>query len=162
MRKYCISRQRYANQSSSSSSTIISASALMKEGKLHPSALMKKCLKRQRETPALNAFVYPTPDRALKAAETLDGASASSPLHGIPIAIKDNFITNGIPSTASSKMLDDFIPPYSATVVERLETAGAISVGKTNMDEYGMGSATIFSHYGETVNPWSPPDGSIR
>jgi hypothetical protein len=83
-------------------------------------------------------------------------------LRGLPIAVKDNFCTAGVRTTASSKMLSSFIPPYSATAVERLEAAGAVVVGKTNMDEFGMGSATIFSHFGETLSPWSPPDGSVR
>lgn len=59
-------------------------------------------------------------------------------------------------------MLEGFTPPYSATVVERLEAAGGVVVGKTNMDEFGMGSATLFSHFGETISPWSSPKGGVR
>ena len=73
-------------------------------------------------------------------------------MDGIPIAIKDNFCTQGIPTTCGSKMLHHYTPPYSATVVERLLSAGAVLVGKTNLDEFGMGSGTIDSSFGHSVN----------
>lgn len=80
-------------------------------------------------------------------------------LGGVPIAIKDNFCTKGIKTTAGSKMLHSYVPPFESTVTSRLESAGAISVGKTNMDEFGMGSANIYSAYGATISPWSAVAG---
>jgi aspartyl-tRNA(Asn)/glutamyl-tRNA(Gln) amidotransferase subunit A len=81
------------------------------------------------------------------------------PLGGIPIAVKDNFCTKDVKTTAGSKMLDSYLPPFDSTVTKRLEAAGAIVIGKTNMDEFGMGSANIFSAYGPTTSPWSAVAG---
>ncbi len=114
----------------------------------------------------LNSFVTVTADEALKAAEEADrriAAGDAAPLTGIPIALKDIFCTKGVLTTCSSKMLSNFIPPYDATVVKKLQEQGAVMVGKTNMDEFAMGSSTETSHYGETRNPWDTeriPGGS--
>src|SRR5262249_20466202 len=88
---------------------------------------------------------------------------ADAPLLGVPVALKDNLCTAGVPTTAASRLLEHYVPPYSAHVVERLERAGAVIVGKTNCDEFAMGSSTEHSAFGPTRNPWAPdrtPGGS--
>ncbi|MCE8014594.1 Asp-tRNA(Asn)/Glu-tRNA(Gln) amidotransferase subunit GatA [Halomonas sp. MCCC 1A17488] len=114
----------------------------------------------------LNSFVTVTYDQALAAAEAADKARAAgetAPLTGLPLALKDIFCTQDIKTTAGSRMLDNFISPYDATVVEKLKAAGTVSLGKTNMDEFAMGSSNENSHYGAVKNPWdlaAVPGGS--
>jgi aspartyl-tRNA(Asn)/glutamyl-tRNA(Gln) amidotransferase subunit A len=108
----------------------------------------------------LNAFVTTTPDRALEMAAASDARLAKGEggaLDGIPLAIKDLFCTKGVLTTASSHILDGFTPPYESTVTEKLWAAGAVMLGKTNLDEFAMGSSTTTSHYGPTENPWRRP-----
>ena len=117
--------------------------------------------------PSLNAFNLVDAERALARAATIDRQRASGaalgPLAGVPIALKDNMCARGMRTTASSRILDTFVPPYDATVVSRLEQAGAVIVGKTNCDEFAMGSSNENSAYGPVRNPWAldrTPGGS--
>lgn len=106
----------------------------------------------------INAFVSMDREGALKRAEEvqekIDSGELTGPLAGVPVAIKDNMCINGMLTTCSSKILSNFKPTFTATAVEKLQAAGAVVVGKTNMDEFAMGSTTETSYYGETKNPW--------
>ena len=116
-----------------------------------------------RNNSKLNAFITLNEEESLKKANNLDNIAGSGTLAGIPIAQKDLFCTKDLKTTCGSNMLSNFIPPYSATVIENLENAGCISVGKTNMDEFAMGSSNETSFYGNVQNPWGEnlvPGGS--
>lgn len=121
----------------------------------------------EKAEPAINAYSFVAYDEAVKQAEhvqtKIDAGEQLSPLAGVPMGIKDNICTKGIVTSCGSKMLDNFIPTYNATVVDRLSDAGAVILGKTNMDEFAMGGSTETSYYGATKNPWDTkrvPGGS--
>ena len=117
----------------------------------------------EASNPSLNAFLTVAADRALDRARAVDREQRTRPLAGVPVALKDNLMTRGIKTTAASRMLEGFVPPYDATVVSRLEEAGAVVLGKTNCDEFAMGSSTENSAFGPSRNPWNPehiPGGS--
>lgn len=137
--------------------TIIQALKGLKEKKFSSQDLTKSCLDRINAVEdKISAFVTLNHD-AIKEAEKADkllADNANLPLLGVPISVKDNFCTEGLRTTASSKVLDNFIPPYDATVVAKLKAAGAVILGKTNMDAFAHGSSTETSDFGTTKNPW--------
>src|SRR5256884_9713229 len=121
----------------------------------------------EANNPELNAFLALTPERARRQADKIDALIASGsplpPLAGVPVAIKDVISTRGTKTTCGSKILENYVPPYDATAVERLEAAGAVVLGKTNCDEFAMGSSNENSAYGPVKNPLAPdrvPGGS--
>ncbi len=120
---------------------------------------VRTCVERiERTHDRVNAFLYVDAGRAVRRATEIDAALARGedpgPLAGLPIALKDNLCTTFAPTTCASRILDGFRPPYDAHVVERLEAAGAIIIGKSNLDEFAMGSSTENSAFGPTRNPW--------
>ena len=147
--------------------TIASAGRALRSGDVTSVELTEQALAAAALTEAdVHAYLTIEHDRALAAASAADekiAAGHPGPLVGIPIALKDNMVTKGIPTTASSQILDGWVPPYSGTAVSRALDAGAILVGKTNLDEFAMGSSTENSAYGPTRNPWDTsrvPGGS--
>ncbi|HDS11365.1 MAG TPA: Asp-tRNA(Asn)/Glu-tRNA(Gln) amidotransferase subunit GatA [Candidatus Wirthbacteria bacterium] len=129
--------------------------------------LVQDCLQAiDKHDPKLKAYLTVEPEQALAAAQKADQNRASGQagfLEGIPLAIKDNFSVQGMRTTASSKMLDDYVPPFNATVIARLRAAGTIVLGKTNLDAFAHGSSTETSDYFTTLNPWDTsrlPGGS--
>ena len=136
-------------------------------GEASPSEAVRAVLDRIAALdPTLHAYLYVDRDAALREAARWDGRAGrdgAPPLAGIPIALKDNICTRGWPTTAGSRILRGFRPPYDATVTARLRAAGAVLLGKTNCDEFAFGSSTENSGYGPTRNPWDPmrvPGGS--
>jgi aspartyl-tRNA(Asn)/glutamyl-tRNA(Gln) amidotransferase subunit A len=121
--------------------------------------LTEHCIERiARFDKGLNAFITVDPDRSLAQARAADAriaAGRTEPLTGIPVAHKDIFVTKGWPSTCGSRMLASFVSPYDAHVIERFNDAGAVILGKTNMDEFAMGSSSETSWFGPVRNPWN-------
>ena len=125
--------------------------------------IVNEVFKNISENEHLNAFITLNEEDSIKKAAHLDNNPSDLALSGIPIAQKDLFCTKGLRTTCGSNILNNFIPPYSATVIENLENAGCISVGKTNMDEFAMGSSNETSFFGNVQNPWGEnlvPGGS--
>lgn len=121
----------------------------------------------EKAEPFVNSFVTVDKEGARKRAaevqKKINAGELNGPLAGVPVAIKDNMCTEGLLTTCSSKILYNFVPTYTATAVKKLEEAGAVIIGKTNMDEFAMGSTTETSYFGETKNPWNTehvPGGS--
>ncbi|USZ48380.1 Asp-tRNA(Asn)/Glu-tRNA(Gln) amidotransferase subunit GatA [Halomonas sp. DN3] len=147
--------------------TLTEISQALDAGEISSRELTQDLLGRiDRLDGTLNSFVSVTADQALEAAEAADQARArgeAGRLTGVPLALKDIFCTQGVKTSCGSKMLDNFVAPYDATVVEKLKAAGTVSLGKTNMDEFAMGSSNESSFYGPVKNPWdldAVPGGS--
>lgn len=128
----------------------------LQAGNISVTEVVDTCLKAGDQS-SLNAFITRVPDPEVRAqaqaAQARYDAGTARPLEGVPLGIKDVFCTPGIRTTAGSKMLETFVPPYDSTVTEKLKHAGAIFMGKTNMDEFAMGSANIYSAYGKVTSP---------
>ncbi|MGC2240557.1 MAG: Asp-tRNA(Asn)/Glu-tRNA(Gln) amidotransferase subunit GatA [Acidimicrobiia bacterium] len=140
-------------------SSIVEAGRKLRAGEVTAADLLERALSTAARTEAqLHSFLTIDTDRARAAAAVADEEMSQGrergPLHGIPVALKDNMCTHGVETTCASQILSGYIPPYDATVVGRLRDAGAVIVGKTNLDEFAMGSSTENSAYGLTYNPW--------
>ena len=127
---------------------------LLKNNKVKPIDLVNEAFERIEESD-INAFITLNKEKALKEALELEGKEVDNILFGIPVAIKDNIVTKGLRTTAASHILDDFDPIYDAEVVKRIKDKHMIIVGKTNMDEFAMGSTGETSYFGNTLNPWN-------
>lgn len=143
-----------------SSLTLSAASAAIRSRAITPSQLVRACLARiDAYNPKLNAFITVTREHALAQARVLDaeqsGGKFRGPLHGVPVALKDNIDTAQIRTTAASALFDDRVPSEDAEVARRLNAAGAILMGKTNLHEFAMGGTSATSYYGPVRNPWA-------
>jgi aspartyl-tRNA(Asn)/glutamyl-tRNA(Gln) amidotransferase subunit A len=147
--------------------TAVAMLARMNAGETTSEEIVTSLLERAKSTQRLNVFVHLEGERILDQARAIDrkrqAGEPLGPLAGVPVAIKDVLCVDGEPTTCGSRMLKNFRPPYDATAVARLKAAGAVLFGKTNMDEFAMGSSTENSAYGPTLNPWDEsrvPGGS--
>jgi aspartyl-tRNA(Asn)/glutamyl-tRNA(Gln) amidotransferase subunit A len=148
--------------------TLEDAAALVREGRVSPADLTEACLARiEAVEPRLNAFVNVTTDlarvQAREATAEIKSGRYRGPLHGIPVAVKDLFATQGIRTTAGSRILADWIPDEDATVVRKLREAGAVLLGKLGMHEFAYGVSSVNPHFGDVHNPWDAtkiPGGS--
>ncbi len=128
---------------------------LLKEKKITPTILVEEAFENIENNKELNAYITLNKEEALKQAKELENKEVDNILFGLPIALKDNIITKGLRTTCASHILDNFIPIYNATVVEKLKSKNMIIIGKTNMDEFAMGSSSRTSYFGAPRNPWN-------
>ena len=135
---------------------------LLKNKTIKPIDLVEEAFEKI-EKDGLNAFITLNKEEALKQAKELENKEVDNILFGIPVAVKDNIVTKDLRTTCASHMLDDFLPIYDATVVKKLKEKNMIIIGKTNMDEFAMGSTGETSYFPHTKNPWNEkkvPGGS--
>lgn len=128
---------------------------LLKEKKITPTILVEEAFANIENNKELNAYITLNKEEALKQAKELENKEVDNILFGLPIALKDNIITKDLRTTCASHILDNFIPIYNATVVEKLKSKNMIIIGKTNMDEFAMGSSSRTSYFGAPRNPWN-------
>lgn len=142
--------------------TIAGAVAALAEGAVSAEELTRAHVEAvEALNPRINAFINTTPEAALEAAKQSDAKrrrGEAGPLEGIPLAIKDLFCTEGVQTTAASRILGGFIPPFESTVTAQLKRDGAVFLGKANLDEFAMGSSNLTSAHGGVLNPWSRRD----
>ena len=128
---------------------------LLKNKTIKPIDLVNECFERIEENKELNAYITLNKEEAIKQAEALEEKEVDNILFGLPIAVKDNIVTKDLRTTCASHMLDNFTPIYDATVVEKIRSKNMIIIGKTNMDEFAMGSTSRTSYFGSPRNPWN-------
>ncbi len=127
---------------------------LLKDKKIKPIDLVEEAVKSIEES-GLNAYITLNKEEAIKQAKELENKEVDNILFGLPIAVKDNIVTKGLKTTCASHILDNFIPIYDATIVEKIKEKNMIIIGKTNMDEFAMGSSSRTSYFGAPRNPWN-------
>lgn len=134
--------------------SISEMNALLKDKKIKPIDLVNECFDRIEQNKDLNAFITLNKAEAIKKAKELENVPVDNILFGIPIAVKDNIVTKDLKTTCASHILENFIPIYDATVVEKINSKNMIIIGKCNMDEFAMGSTSRTSYFGAPKNPW--------
>src|SRR5690349_23736703 len=144
-----LQRPRRARMSDLTALSAKQAADAVAKGDLDPAELFE-AYRAKAAADDLNAYTWV----AEQAPEAVGNGIAATPLAGVPLAVKDLFCTEGVPSQAGSRILEGYLPPYTATVVDKLKAAGTPLLGKTNQDEFAMGSSNENSGYGPTLNPW--------
>lgn len=128
---------------------------LLKNGTIKPIDLVEEAFENIEKNKELNAYITLCKEEAIKEAKELEGKEVDNLLFGLPIAVKDNIVVEGVRTTCGSHMLENFVPIYTATLVEKLKDKNMIVIGKTNMDEFAMGSSSRTSYFGAPKNPWN-------
>ncbi len=136
--------------------SILEINKLLKEKKITPVTLVEEAFANIENNKDLNAYITLNKEAALQEAKELENMEVDNLLFGLPIAIKDNIVTKNLLTTCASHILDNFIPLYDATVIEKIKAKHMIIIGKTNMDEFAMGSSSRTSYFGAPKNPWNP------